>query len=315
MAKVSVIMPAYNVAPYIGAAIESVCAQTMSDWELLVVDDGSTDNTRAIAQTYVAMDSRVRLFHHANLGISGARNRALREATGEFLAILDSDDFWEPQYLTTQLGVFSRHPEVDIVTGNAWYLGGRRNGLPTRPWPDFRPPPTLSEILSDDECIFIMTIMRRRVYDTIGGFDERLRSNEDFDFWARAALAGFSFWRNDEPLGHYRRRHDSVSANHLGMVNGVLKVCDKLRPMLTDKPEELRHLEALVTRFQRERLVMQARQALDSGDADAAARHLSTMYARHGGAKVMLASVLARWVPGLLFRLYQMRRARQEVMP
>ncbi|MGH9374517.1 MAG: glycosyltransferase family 2 protein [Vicinamibacterales bacterium] len=315
MAKVSVIMPAYNVAPYISAAIESVCAQTVTDWELLIVDDGSTDSTSAIAGTYIARDPRIRLLHQGNGGISAARNRALRDATGEFLAILDSDDLWEPRYLEAQLGVFSRHPDVDIVTGNGWFLGGRRHGLPTRPWPDSRPQPTLTEILGDDECIFIMSIMRRRVYDTIGGFDERLRSNEDFDFWARAALAGFRFWRNDEPLGHYRRRPDSVSANHIGMINGVLRVCDKLRPMLADRPGELRSLETLVTRFERERLVTQARQALDSGDAGAAAHHLSTMYAHHGGTLVMVASVLARWAPGLLFRMYQIRRARQEATP
>ena len=81
-------------------------------------------------------------------------------------------------------------------------------------------------------AIFIMSVFRRRVYEAIGGFDEALRSNEDYDYWLRAALAGFRFWRNDRPLGHYRRRDDSVSASDVNMLAGILRVYAKLRPQL-----------------------------------------------------------------------------------
>jgi glycosyltransferase involved in cell wall biosynthesis len=314
MAAVSVIMPAYNVAPYIGAAIESVRAQTLADWELLIADDDSTDNTVAVAETYAAIDPRIRLIRRReNGGISAARNSALGESTGEFLAILDSDDVWEPRYLQAQLNIFARYPGTDIVTGNAWYLGGPRHGLPARPWPDSRPQPTLGEILGDEECMFIMSVVRRRVFASIGGFDERLRSNEDFDFWARAALSGFQFRRNDEALGRYRRRDDSVSADRLRMLDGVLIVCNKLRPLLVDRPSERRILDAQMAYYERERRATRARGALDARDAAAAAHHLSVMYAHDGGATVKLASVLARWVPWLLFRAYRFRRARQGV--
>jgi glycosyltransferase involved in cell wall biosynthesis len=313
MAKVSVIMPAYNVAPFIGAAIESVIAQTMNDWELLIADDASTDNTTSIVQAYSNRDARVRLLQHqVNGGISVARNRALRQATGEFLAILDSDDLWEPNYLAAQLAILSAHPDVAIVTGNGWFLGGRRHGRPARPWPDSRPQPTLPGILADEASLFIMSIMRRGVYDAIGGFDEELRSNEDYLFWVRAAIAGFRFIRNDEPLAHYRRRDDSVSASDVRMLAGALLVYEKIRPLLAGRPVELRIVERQIARFERDRLAAKARDALNAGQVDVAADHLSALYAHSGGAIVKLASVMARWTPRLFSRAYRMRRARQE---
>ena len=96
MAAVSVIMPAYNVAPYVGAAIGSVLDQTFTDLELIVIDDGSTDATFEIAAACAARDPRVRLLRKPNGGISSARNHGLRAASGAFIAILDSDDLWSP---------------------------------------------------------------------------------------------------------------------------------------------------------------------------------------------------------------------------
>lgn len=312
MALVSVIMPAYNVAPYVGAAIESVLAQTVTDWELLVTDDGSTDGTAAIVRRFAARDARIRLLQQPNGGLSSARNCALRAATGEFLAVLDSDDLWEPAYLGAQLEILTGDPGIDIVTGNAFELGGRRHGLPARPWPDPRPQPGLIEILRDEEAIFIMSVMRRRVYDTIGPFDEGLRTNEDYHFWLRAAMAGFRFRRNDRPLGHYRRRDGSLSASEVRMLSGILVVYERIRPLLAGRADALRVVRRQVARFERELIAASARHALDTGHPEQAAAHLSELSVRGGGAVMRLASVMARWTPGLLSRAYHLRRARQE---
>lgn len=309
MAAVSIIMPAYNVAPYVGAAIASVQAQTHPDWELLVVDDGSTDETAEIVRRMAAGDGRIRLHQQTNGGIAMARNHALALSTGDVIAILDSDDVWEPAYLAEQLAVIAAHPDVDIVTANGWFLGGRLDGQLARPCPDPRPQPTLQTILADETSIFIMSIFRRRVYETIGGFDEAFRTNEDYDFWLRAAVAGFRFRRNDKPLCRYRRRDDSLSAVDVRMLAGILRVYAKVRPLLLDRPAELRTVDAQIARFDRESLAARARVALTNGDAAAAASHLSALYAHGGGPAIGVASFMARRMPKLLARAYQLRQA------
>src|SRR5829696_5216274 len=126
MPAVSVIMPAYNVAPYIGAALESALAQTFADLEVVVVDDGSTDETAAVVEPFAARDGRVRLLRKPNGGLSSARNHALRHARGDAFALLDSDDLWDPGFLAAQADVLRARPDVAIVTANARYLGGAR---------------------------------------------------------------------------------------------------------------------------------------------------------------------------------------------
>ena len=310
MPTVSVIMPAYNVARYIGEAIASVLAQTHRDLELLVVDDGSTDGTAVIAAHFAARDPRVNLLRQPNGGISTARNSALRCARGELLAILDSDDVWEREFLEAQLEILRTRPDVDIVTGNGWFLGSRLHGRPVRPTPDHRPQPDLASIIADEEAIFIMSVMRRRVYDTIGPFDEALRTNEDYDYWLRAAIAGFTFARNDRPLAHYRRRDDSLSANEIRMLRGILRVYDKLRPQLADRPRELEILERQYSRFDTERLAAEARAAIESGDFRQAGDRLRELYVRRRSPAIGLATLLARFAPGVLSLAYQVRRQR-----
>jgi glycosyltransferase involved in cell wall biosynthesis len=310
MPAVSVIMPAYNVARYITTAIESVLTQTFSDWELLIVDDGSTDNTLEIATAYAHRDSRLVVIQQANSGISAARNRALANASGSLIAVLDSDDVWLPEFLEKQVRILEDHPDVDIVTGNAWFLGSARDGQLARPYPDRRPHPDLVNLLADEESVFIMAVFRRRVYETIGGFDEALRTNEDYDYWLRAAGAGFRFRRNDEPLGRYRRRDDSLSASELRMLRGVLRVYRKLRPSLLGRPGELAVIDAQIARFDTERVAAEARDAMDARDFVRARSCLRDLYSRRGGARLRVASLMARWTPSLLVKAYTARRAR-----
>jgi glycosyltransferase involved in cell wall biosynthesis len=306
---VSVIMAAYNVEPFIGAAIDSVRSQTFSDLELLVVDDGSTDGTARVAEQHTRSDPRVRLLRQENRGLSAARNVALRHSRGEYIAILDSDDAWTPSFLAAQVDILQRRPEVDIVTGNAWLLGGSLHGRTACPSPDARPEPDLEHLLKDETAVFIMSVFRRRVYETIGGFDETFRSNEDYDYWLRAAVAGFRFARNDEPGGYYRRREDSLSANELRMLTGILRVYGKTRSALAEHPIELAILDAQVERFETERLAAEARQALENDDRAAVQQYVVALHRRRGGAVLGLASVVARCAPGLLSLAYQARRA------
>lgn len=313
MPAVSIIMPAYNVAPYVAAAVRSALVQTFTDFELIVVDDGSKDNTAEIVKSLMREDERVRLVQQANRGLAGARNTALRAARGEMFALLDSDDMWEPEFLASQVAILDARPDVDIVTGNGWYLGGPKHGELARPYPDSRPDPVLASIIGDEWSVFIMSVMRRRVYTAIGPFDEEMRSNEDYDFWLRAAVAGFTFARNDRPLGYYRVRSDSLSASNVRMLRGILHVYRKLGPVIAARPAELAILEQQVSRFETELLAAEARLAIEIADFEAAREHLGALHARRGGAALGLAHFLARWAPGTLKRVLRLRRPRTTV--
>ena len=314
MPAVSVIMAAYNVEPYLTAAMQSVIRQTFRDLELIVIDDGSTDQSYQLALANAGDDPRVRVLQKVNGGISSARNFGLRVATGGLIAFIDSDDIWDPEFLQAQVDVLAARPEVDIVSGNAWFLGGLQPGRPARPVPDPRPVPDLLNIIEDENAVFIMTVFRRRVYETIGGFDEALRTNEDYDFWLRAAVAGFRFARNDRPLGHYRRRSDSLSAAEGQMIRGILLVYSKLRSQLLDQPDMLAAVDAQVLRFERELLAAEARAAISERNFAAAGSSIAALHAVNGGMTLGLARFMARWTPGLLWKAYQLRRSRQPTL-
>jgi hypothetical protein len=181
-----------------------------------------------------------------------------------------------------------------------------------RPSPDPRPEPCLASIIGDERAVFIMSVVRRRVYTTIGAFDEEMRSNEDYDFWLRAAVAGFTFARNDRPLGHYRVRADSLSASNVRMLRGILHVYRKLRPLIAHRPDEMAILERQIARFETELLAAEARLAIEIADFEAAREHLGALHARRGGAALGLARLLARWSPKTLKRMLRLRKPRPE---
>ena len=121
--RVSVVIPTYNRAPLVGQAIESVRAQRMGEFELIVVDDGSTDDTQAVLHALAAAEPRLRIVRQENGGSGSARNAGVAQARATFVALLDSDDLWEPGFLTSQLAVFEAHPETGLVLSDARYVG------------------------------------------------------------------------------------------------------------------------------------------------------------------------------------------------
>jgi glycosyltransferase involved in cell wall biosynthesis len=315
MATVSVIMPAYNVAPYLAAAIDSVLAQTYRDFELVVVNDGSTDDTLAIAESYQARyPDRVRVVSQNNRGLAAARNAGLLASTGSVFALLDSDDAWMPEYLAEQMRVLDGRPDVGIVSGNAFDRGGPQDGQPTRPMPDDRPAPNLVEILLDEYAVFIMSVFRREVVDRIGGFDESFRTNEDYDFWIRAALAGFVFARNPTPLAYYTRRSDSLSANDTRMLAGILRVFRKNLPACAEGTPARSVIVRQIARFEGELMAAEARDALARNDAPTAAARLDALRVRLGrGVHLSLAARTLRAAPRVALWAYRLRRRFQSM--
>jgi glycosyltransferase involved in cell wall biosynthesis len=307
MPAVSVVTPAWNAAAFVRETLDSVRAQTFADWELVVVDDGSTDETVAIVDGYAARDPRIRLLRQANAGPSAARNHAMREARGRFFAFLDSDDIWQPGYLQAQLDVFAQHPETGLVTGNGRFLGGPFDGQPTRPISPGFPVLPLATLIAKESSVFIMTVFRREVFDTIGGFDEAQWTSEDYDFWLRAAIAGFTFRRNPTPLGHYRVRGNSLSRDRARMIRGILLTFSKARPFCAAGTPEHAALEAQVARFESELLLEEGKLALERGDYPLAAERLRAVRARGGSPLLGATAWLADHAPAAAVLAYRAR--------
>jgi glycosyltransferase involved in cell wall biosynthesis len=182
---VTVILPTYNRADLLPRALESVLAQTFRDFELLVVDDGSTDSTAELVKKY--SDSRIRLLSQpSNMGVSAARNRGLREARGELVAFIDSDDEWLSRKLEEQVSFFREaENDVGLVYCGSWTTGdpgGERRDVPR--WEG-----ELGEILTLSNPIHATSgvMVRRNVVKEVGFFDEEIPAIEDFDYWTRIA--------------------------------------------------------------------------------------------------------------------------------
>ena len=132
------------------------------------------------------------VLEQANAGPGPARNAGFRAATGHLFAFLDSDDEWDEAFLAEQVAILDARPDIDVVVGNARNRGGPRDGQPSRPVRGEGRVIALAEILADETSLFIMAVFRREVVDTIGGFDPALLTNEEYEMWIRAALAGFT---------------------------------------------------------------------------------------------------------------------------
>jgi GT2 family glycosyltransferase len=306
---VSVVTPAYNAARYLPETLRSVLGQTFSDLELIIVDDGSTDDTLAVARRLAATDCRVRIIATPNSGPAAARNTALRSARGAFVALLDSDDLMAPEYLARQLAVFDAFPEASVVTANAV----NRGGGPTYDGKPFWPPTagyeriTLHQLIEHEDSMCIFSVFRRAICSAVGVFNAAFTGNEDYEFWLRAAIAGFVLVRNNEPIGVYRRHDDSLSSNEPRMIRGVLAVLRNLRPMLEDRPQEWEAAERQIARFTAAMPRAELRASLQRRDAAAASRVLQGLASARGGWPLTAIARLTAYWPQPLLWAYRLR--------
>ncbi|WP_165569484.1 glycosyltransferase family 2 protein [Corallincola luteus] len=220
---VSVIIPAYNRDNYIAYTIDSVLNQTLTNLELIVVDDGSTDQTRKIIESYT--DDRVTVLEHpggVNRGQAAAINVGLKHASGEFLAILDSDDYWAPEKLETLVGHLQSHPDIGLVYSNGFAVDPENQPI----YPIYRDGHEEhndpARVLID--CYFLLpnnAVLRREIMTQVGEFDESLRAAQDHDMAIRVAEVTKMAYL-DLPLFFYRRHPDSISSTrkHIRWQNG-----------------------------------------------------------------------------------------------
>jgi glycosyltransferase involved in cell wall biosynthesis len=263
---VSIVVPAYNAEEYLPETVESILSQTVSEWELIIVNDGSQDATRTLAEQFAARDARIRVVHQANTGLPGARNRGYEESSPQarFIIFLDADDLWEPNTLAVLIAALEGHPEAVAAHGLARYIDDR--GRLIRPgklearihnrkaivngrfvsWPLEKP--TTFAVLAVD-CYIVSAgsvLIRRSALEKVGLFD-RMRhlpraSLEDWDLWLRLCLHG-DFAVVPQVVLNYRQHGANLSkATHL-MYQGHVYV--RMKTLLSPEllPEQRRLMQ------------------------------------------------------------------------
>jgi glycosyltransferase involved in cell wall biosynthesis len=224
----------YNSAPYLAETLESVFTQNFRDYEVIAVDDNSTDHTLALARSY---EPRIRVLSQAHRGPAAARNLGFAHATGEYLAWLDSDDLWHSDLLQTQVDYLDAHPAVGLVYAECWAFVTQGNQRVVVDKVGYTINPDLKLLLYGD-CIPTNTIlMRRACYEKIGGMNEQLTRSEDYEYLMRLAYY-FQFSGTARPLAYYRWRKDSLVGGERDINRGLrddfiaLQIVEKLHPDL-----------------------------------------------------------------------------------
>ena len=209
---VSIVMPAYNAAGTIRASIESVLAQTVSDWELIVIDDGSKDDTAAILAQLAAEDSRIRfLQNETNSGASFTRNRAVALAEGEWIAFLDSDDMWHPQKLEKQLALAAEHPDMVICYTASSFINDE--GKPYGYVMQAERQTTYKTLLRKNLLSCSSVMIRSSVMKGVKMPNDRM--HEDYYVWLTVVRSCGIAYGINEPLLIYRLCENSKSSNRL----------------------------------------------------------------------------------------------------
>lgn len=230
--KVSVIIPAYNCARYLSTALNSVINQTYKNCEIVLVDDGSTDNTKEVVNNYLYLKNFNYIFKK-NGGLASARNTGIYNATGDFIAFLDADDYWSANKLEKQVAVFMDYPDVELVHSNMFIFDeGKENFQKYSFDINFNELPQeeiFKKLIFWEADILIPTvIVKKSIFKKIGYFDENLSylGCEDRELWLRASRV-CKFFFIDDYLSYYMQRKNSMTKNKLKMKEARKYVIEK----------------------------------------------------------------------------------------
>lgn len=229
--KVSIIIPLYNKAPYIKKALETVCSQTYQDWECIIMDDGSTDGSAELAEQIVSklVDCRFHLLYQSNAGVAAARNNAVKQSSGELLCFLDADDWWKPTFVEEMVRFAEQVPSAGLWASNyIYYKPGKTHvGVTNVVYDDashtiFNYPKSYTQ--GTGMPIWTGAVMMRRsVFDEMGGFPLGVRLGEDFLLWAKVALRypvafldkSLAYYNNDVPAALRATRNLHEPQKHM----------------------------------------------------------------------------------------------------
>ncbi len=263
---VSVVVPAYNYGHFLGETLSDLQKQTYEHWECIIVDDGSTDNTRDVAKEWCLKDKRYRYIFQKNAGLSAARNTGIKNCIGTFIQLLDADDLLEADKFKNQLEIFNKVPQADIVYSEVRYFhtetpNERRfsmseNDEPWMPCLSGKGQEILKKLLKMNIFVVNAVLARKSVFDKVGAFNVKLKSVEDYEFWCRCAFKGIFFQYDNAPSSFalVRAHAVSMSKNKLTMNKAsyqVRKLQDSLISKVSNKVSrlELEQIHFLEVRY------------------------------------------------------------------
>ncbi|MCB1196045.1 glycosyltransferase [bacterium] len=236
MPKVSVIMPSYNCAHYLPNAIQSVLNQTFEDYEIVVIDDGSTDSTKDLMQAYVEKyPQKIRYIYQKNKGLSGARNTGIENACGEYIALLDADDLWLPERLKAQIDFLKKHPEYSFVFSDVYAMD--ENGKRGKTMMRLKKPVSgdiFYELLLENFISVPTTLIKKDCFKNAGFYSSDMKLCEDHHFSLRLA----NYYKGgyiDQPLACYMIRSNSLSSSLLNMRIWDMKVVDEMARLFPER--------------------------------------------------------------------------------
>lgn len=305
---VSVIMPAYNVAHFIAETLSSVFAQTFTDFEVVIVNDGSPD-TAELERALEPYRDRVRYIRQENRGAGAARNTALRAARGEFVAFLDADDLWEPGYLAEQLE-FLRGGNYDLVYSDALIFGDS----PLAGKTFMETAPSEGEVnfksLVHYECNVITSgvLARKRPILEVGLFSEQIRNGQDFELWLRLVRRGARAAYQRKVLLRYRCHAESLSSTDaVGRNKRQLSLFEKIVETHDLSAEERAEIDRVFKKLRARLELETGKVRFIEGDFAEARRHFEAANGYRPSWKMRAVILLMRLSPRLLRRLYLRR--------
>ncbi len=306
--KVSVIIPAYNSAGFIRDTLESVFAQTYTDYEVLVINDGSSD-TPDLEVALAPYRDRIIYLQREHGGPGAARNTGMRHARGEVLAFLDSDDLWFPDHLKRQMAFLEAHPALDLVYADVLQFGeSSYAGLTYMQTAPSKGPVNLEALLADDCSVATSsTVVRKEAVLAVGLFDETLIISEDFDLWLRLALHGFRLGYQREVLAAHRLRPASLTMTHGPMCVGTLTVLRRLAGSNIQLSHSARRiLYQRIAHCEAQNELLRARSALLRGDYAEARAAFDRANVYFGKSSLRFAVLGLRFSPGFTKAMYRL---------
>lgn len=305
---ISVIIPAYKVASFIGEALDSVFGQTFSDFEVIVINDGSPD-TPQLEQQIAKYTGSIIYLSQPNRGAGGARNAGLRAARGEYVAFLDGDDVWLPEFLEEQLRLIRSDGGYDLVYANAINFGdSASNGVTYMTHNPSYGEVTFKKLLCSECNVVTSTVLaRREPIIRVGCFDERFPNSQDFDLWLRLikdANARITYQKT--VLVRRRIYQGSLASDPIRSLSGELAVLSNVRRRADLTAEEKKILEDIARKRQSTVEVQKGKRHLSRGDFQTAAESFAAANQYQPSVKLSVVLLGIRIAPRTLRRIVRL---------